>query len=42
MIAQRVFPHGVGLYGSMTHDKPGRFYVVGSMEFKPFLLQINP
>ncbi len=37
-----LFPHGVGLYGSMTHDKAGRFYVVGSMEFKPFVLQITP
>ncbi len=36
------FPHGAVLYGSMTHDKAGRFYVVGSMEYKPVVLQITP
>jgi len=37
-----LFPHPLSLYGSMTHDKAGRFYVVGSMEYKPFVLQIAP
>jgi hypothetical protein len=36
------FPHGALLYGSMTHDTAGRFYVVGSMEYKPVVLQVTP
>jgi hypothetical protein len=36
------FPAGAVLYGSMTHDKAGRFYVVGSMDFKPVVLQVTP
>jgi hypothetical protein len=36
------FPEGAVLYGSMTHDKAGRFYVVGSMKYKPVVLQITP
>ena len=36
------FPDGAVLYGSMTHDKAGRFYVVGSMHYKPVVLQVTP
>ena len=36
-----VFPHGAVLYGSITHDANGRFYVVGSMNYKPVILQIT-
>jgi hypothetical protein len=36
------FPSSAVLYGSMTHDKAGRYYVVGSMNFKPVVLQITP
>lgn len=36
------FPNGAVLYGSMTHDTQGRFYVVGSMHYKPVVLQITP
>lgn len=35
------FPHGAVLYGSMTGDSSGRFYVVGSMKYKPVVLQIT-
>lgn len=35
------FPHGAVLYGSMTHDSGGRLYVVGSMNYKPVILQIT-
>jgi hypothetical protein len=36
------FPHGALLYGSMARDPQGRMYVVGSMNFKPLVLQITP
>lgn len=36
------FPQSALLYGSMTHDKAGRFYVVGTMHYKPVVLQITP
>jgi hypothetical protein len=36
------FPHGALLYGSMTKDAQGRFYVVGTMNYKPVILQITP
>jgi hypothetical protein len=36
------FPHGAVLYGSMTRDQAGRFYVVGSMNYKPLVLQVTP
>lgn len=36
------FPHGAVLYGSMTRDANGRFYVVGSMQYKPVILQVTP
>ncbi len=36
------FPEGAVMYGSMTHDKAGRFYVVGSMHYKPVVLQVTP
>ena len=36
------FPGGALLYGSMTHDNAGRFYVVGTMNYKPFVLQVTP
>lgn len=36
------FPMGLVLYGSMTRDAAGRFYVVGSMNYKPVVLQITP
>jgi hypothetical protein len=29
------------LYGSMTHDSNGRFYVVGTMSYKPVILQVS-
>jgi hypothetical protein len=40
--AAATFPNGAVLYGSMTHDSAGRFYVVGSMNYKPVVLQITP
>jgi hypothetical protein len=36
------FPHAAVLYGSMTRDLAGRFYVAGSMKYKPVLLQVTP
>jgi hypothetical protein len=36
------FPQGANLYGSMTRDAQGRFYVVGTMHYKPVVLQITP
>jgi hypothetical protein len=36
------FPHACLLYGSMTRDAVGRFYVVGTMNYKPVVLQITP
>ncbi len=36
------FPESAVLYGSMTHDNAGRFYVVGSMHYKPVVLQVAP
>ncbi|MGC4081780.1 MAG: hypothetical protein QM736_06655 [Vicinamibacterales bacterium] len=36
------FPAGALVYGSIAHDTAGRFYVVGTMSYKPFLLQIVP
>lgn len=36
------FPHGALLYGSAARDRSGRFYVAGSMRYKPLLLQITP
>ena len=36
------FPHPCLLYGSMTRDAAGRFYVVGTMNYKPVVLQITP
>ena len=40
--AETTFPESAVLYGSMTHDKAGRFYVVGSMHYKPVVLQVTP
>ena len=36
------FPAGVLLYGSMTRDPSGRFYVVGTLNLKPVILQVTP
>jgi hypothetical protein len=36
------FPHGALLYGSMSRDAKGRMYVVGSMNYKPLILQVTP
>ncbi len=36
------FPRALTVYGSMTRDANGRFYVVGSMNYKPVVLQITP
>jgi hypothetical protein len=36
------FSGGANLYGSMTQDADGRFYVVGTMSYKPVILQIRP
>ena len=36
------FPGGVLVYGSMTRDTNGRFYVVGTMNYKPVILQVTP
>ena len=33
--------HGAVLYGSMTKDAQGRFYVVGMMNSKPVILQVT-
>jgi hypothetical protein len=38
----QTFPAGALLYGSMTHDAAGRFYAVGTMAYKPVILQISP
>jgi hypothetical protein len=38
----RRFPTGVLLYGSITRDLKGRMYVVGTMNYKPVVLQITP
>jgi hypothetical protein len=35
------FSHPTMVYGSMTRDTRGRFYVVGGMRYKPVLLQIT-
>jgi hypothetical protein len=35
------FPTPALVYGSITHDGQGRFYVVGSMAFKPLVLQVT-
>jgi len=40
--AAEEFPHGALLYGSIARDRSGRFYVVGTMKYKPVLLQITP
>jgi hypothetical protein len=39
--AEPVFPHGAVLYGSIARDGGGRFYVVGSMAYKPVILQVT-
>jgi hypothetical protein len=36
------FPGGALVYGSMSRDSAGRLYVVGTMNYKPFLLQVTP
>jgi hypothetical protein len=38
----REFPAGALVYGSMTRDAAGRFYVVGTMKYKPIVLQVTP
>jgi hypothetical protein len=35
------FPSSALLYGSMTRDRAGRFYVVGTMARKPLVLQVT-
>ena len=37
-----MFPGDAVVYGSMTHDFAGRFYVVGTMNYKPVVLQVTP
>lgn len=37
-----VFPNEALVYGSMTQDAAGRFYVVGTMNYKPLVLQVTP
>lgn len=39
---QTAFPAGALVYGSMTHDASGRVYVVGTMGYKPLVLQVVP
>jgi hypothetical protein len=39
--ATPVFPHPGVLYGSISRDAAGRFYVVGTMAYKPVILQIT-
>lgn len=36
------FENRVLLYGSMSRDSAGRFYVVGTSRYKPVILQITP
>ena len=36
----RDFPGDALVYGSMTRDAAGRFYVVGTMNYKPVVLQV--
>ena len=36
------FPSQALVYGSMTHDTKGRFFVVGTMDNKPLVLQVAP
>ena len=38
----REFPSNTVLYGSMTRDQAGRFYVVGTRSYKPVVLQVTP
>lgn len=38
----RTFPSSTVIYGSMTRDKGGRAYVVGTRDYKPVILQITP
>jgi len=38
----REFPGNALVYGSMTRDGAGRFYVVGTMNYKPVVLQVIP
>jgi len=38
----REFPQDAVVYGSMTRDLSGRFYVVGTMNYKPIVLQVTP
>jgi hypothetical protein len=35
------FPAGAAVYGSMTRDAAGHFYVVGTMNYKPVILQVT-
>ena len=39
---RRELPDEGVLYGSMTKDAQGRFYVVGTMNHKPVILQVTP
>ena len=39
--ASPTWPHAALLYGSMTADASGRFYFVGTMNYKPVVLQIT-
>jgi hypothetical protein len=39
--SDRTFPHQALLYGSITRDVTGRFYVVGTMNHKPVVLQVS-
>jgi hypothetical protein len=36
------FPRDAVVYGSITRDTAGRFYVVGTMNYKPVVLQVTP
>jgi len=39
--ASPAFPQSALVYGSMTRDADGRMYVVGTMKYKPIVLQIT-
>lgn len=39
---RQAWPDEAVLYGSMTYDLLGRFYIVGAMRSKPVVLQVTP
>jgi len=42
LYGQSAFPDSALIYGSITRDAMGRYYVVGTMKYKPLVLQVTP